>query len=176
MVLVLEAALLSAAPVSAAPQTAQGETRAEIVEPLAVTTVNDLEFGGIAVPAGVGGSVNVDAASGEASYGGAAGFVCLGGSACGTRAATFAVNGEAGRGYIVTLPASARAFPVTGSGPGLIVDQLTSSSRNQPDAVLSGRLDTSGDDVLRVGGTLQIPAGTPAGSYHAEVQIVVSYD
>lgn len=170
--------MLWTAPVHAAPQgaSATGDTRAEIVEPLAITTINDLEFGGIAVPATLGGSVTVDAASSNASYGGAAEYVCLQSSSCGTRAATFAITGEAGRGYIVTLPASAFALPVSGSGPSLLVDQLASSSRNQPGTASGGRLDASGTDLLRVGGSLQIPAGTPSGSYRAEITIVVSYD
>lgn len=155
--------------------TSQGAASAQIVEPIGVIAVSDLEFGAIAVSASEGGEVTIAPESGAAQYSGGARPACSGASQCATGAARFAVSGESGRDYAIGLPSTVTAEHREGGGPGLPVAGLTAWSRNLGTLGPFGRLDHTGSDEVRVGGTLTIPAGTAPGSYVAEVPIVVSY-
>ena len=73
--LVLVCACLVAPHAAAEPGTAQGSVAAVIVEPIALTALHDLDFGGIAVSGTSGGSVTV-AADGSAQHLGVAAAVC----------------------------------------------------------------------------------------------------
>lgn len=154
---------------------AQGLASAEIVEPISVVSLADLSFGGIAASPSENGEVTIAAESGVAEYTGGARAACLAAAGCHTGAAVFALRGEPGRDYALTLPDGAVALPQDGSGRGLPVSSLTAWSRNLAMGGPSGRLDETGDDEVRIGGTLDIPAGTAPGTYAAELHIVVSY-
>ncbi len=181
--LVIRGALLCAAWHAAATaaiaqpdaNTSQGAASAQIVEPIGVVAVSDLEFGAIAVSAYEGGEVTIAPASGAAQYSGGARPACAGTSQCAIGAARFAVTGESGRDYLIGLPSMVTAEHRGGGGPGLPVADLTAWSRNLGTLGPFGRLDQAGSDEVRVGGTLTIPAGTAIGSYVAEVPIVVNY-
>lgn len=153
---------------------AQGSASAVIVEPLAVTAVADLHFGAVAVSDLQPGTVRVPAGSGPASYTGGARAACSEQNDCAAGAALFTVRGEQGRDYDILLPAQVTATARSGGG-ALFVTGLHSQSRNRPGDNLVGKLDMNGSDDVRIGGTLEIPAGSDPRTYSAQVPIVVSY-
>lgn len=165
----------SAANAQPGESTAQGAASATIAEPIGVVPVADLEFGAIAVSASGGGEITVAPASGAVQYSGHARPGCSGSAQCATGAARFSVIGERGRDYAITLPQAVTARHRDRAGPELPVSDLTAWSRNLGSNGPFGRLDHTGSDEVRVGGTLAIPEGTPQGNYVAEVRIVVSY-
>ncbi|MCB2082953.1 MAG: DUF4402 domain-containing protein [Sphingomonadaceae bacterium] len=154
---------------------AQATATAQIIAPLAVTAESDLSFGVVAVSATQGGSITIEPVTGAATYSGAARQTCGANGQCAQSAAIFSVRGEAGRHYRVSLPATVSARLVGMPGAQLEVGGLTSASRNRPGDTASGALDDRGEDEIRIGGTLEIPAGTEPGIYAAEVPIVVFY-
>ena len=156
--------------------TDRGVASASIIKPISVSAQKRLEFGGVAVAANQGGNVTIDPTSEKAAYNGSAEKMCLAAVPCTPGPAVFAVQGEKDRGYRVTLPASVMASAQRGSAPDLVVSQITSFSENSPSNELGGLLDGGGTDTLRIGGQLEIPAGTPPGSYAAEITLVVSYE
>lgn len=179
-VLLCAALVLAISPANARPgstsASASGHSRAEIVTPLRVETLSDLEFGTVAVAAEAGGTVTIDPKSGLAHYHGAAVSHCAANTPCVTRAARFRILGEAGRRYIVELPGHILAHSDNPASPSLSVERLTFASRNAPSAETGGVLDQRGEDFLSIGGTLVIPAGTPSATYRAQIQLVVVYD
>lgn len=156
-------------------QTATGIAVAEIVAPLTVTAIADLDFGGLALQSSNSGSIALDPASGAASYSGVRQISCDG-SPCSPQPARFAIKGIAGRNYRVVLPDSAVANPIEGNGAGLLVSAISSASANLPGSTDRGLLDPDGNDLLQVGGRLDVPAGTTPGHYVAQLHVVVSYD
>ena len=156
-------------------QTATGVASAEIVSPLTIASIADLEFGGIAISGAGEGSLTIDPASGAPSYVGLVQIGCSSGP-CTPHPAQFRVNGVERRSYRVTLPDQTDAIAADGSGNSLQVHSLTSDSRNLPGVQGYGMLDDSGADELNVGGTLSVPASTPPGRYVARVLVVVNYD
>lgn len=165
-------------PASAEPgqsNTAQGMAAATVVEALQARQEQDLSFGAIIAGEQAGGEVVVDPAGGPARYSGAVQAACTGGAAsCQPRPARFAAFGAPGRAYTVTLPAGVAA---TGqrTGARLSVGALLVRSRNRPDAA-GGVLDIHGEDSFTVGGTLTVPAATPADIFRADLPILVQYD
>jgi hypothetical protein len=181
--LALESALFCAAWLAGIPaavaqpgaSTAQGTASAQIAEPVSVVAVSDLSFGAVAVSASEGGAVTVAPASGAVQYSGQARPACSGAAQCAIGAARFAVTGESGRDYAITLPAGVTAHNRARAASGLPVSDLTAWSRNLGTLGPVGRLDQAGADEVRVGGKLAIPAGTAEGIYVAELKIVVMY-
>jgi len=177
-VLVGVAALIASTPALSQNQgsTTFGASRAEIISPISVTALDDLTFGGIAVTSNQGGSVKVLPGAGPAEYSGAAAPACTGTGGCTTNPALFHVRGERNRSYVIAVPAVIYAQATNGTNRELPVSDLTSKSLNLPGASFRGFLNGAGQDEVQVGGTLAIPAGTPPGSYRAEISLVVSYD
>jgi hypothetical protein len=175
---VLAAALVVLAlpgPALAQDGTATGSASASVIRPLAATAVEDLSFGAITVGATAsGGTVAVPPNGGGASYAGSVRQLCSGGGQYQPHPARFAVSGEAGRTYRVTLPAGIVALGQRG-GTGLDVTGMVLHSANRG-STTGGQLDAGGEDSFAVGGTLQVPAGTPADLYRAQFPVTVSYD
>ncbi|QKG70606.1 DUF4402 domain-containing protein [Erythrobacter mangrovi] len=154
---------------------ATGSASAAIVQPITVRALEDLLFGTLAIGTDASGSITVDPASGSVAFLGALRSVC-GAGGCLAHPAVFGVTGEAGRRYRIDAPASAIANPVEGAGPALSVVDIQISVSSLPGNATIGLLDSNGEDRFRLGGTLQVPAGSPAGFYRADVEVVVTYD
>ena len=154
---------------------ANGRAQAQVVRALRARPLADLSFGALVVGQSSGGEVIVSPSGSAASYRGSVRASCLGNAGCSTHPASFAVEGEGGRTYRISLPASIMA---QGSRTSieLPVTSINSRSRNFPAASFGGLLDASGHDFFEVGGTLLVPAGTRADVFRADLPVTVSYD
>jgi hypothetical protein len=152
---------------------APGLATATIIEPLRVRVLADMDFGPIAAGSGNGGTVTIG--SGSARYAGGASAGCSGADCPNPHAARFVISGEPGRSYTITLPDSvtARAVdsPEGATAPPLTVSGLSlhSGSGGSP------RLDAGGSDTVEVGGTIALPADSPATHYRASLSVIVTF-
>lgn len=62
------------------------------------------------------------------------------------------------------------------TGYPLTVSQMSIANTNGPTALGGGQLDQEGEDIFFVGGTLELPAGTPADLYQADLPVSVNYN
>ena len=155
---------------------AAGQASAAIVDPITVRAVEALQFGVIAVARSGAGSITVDPQNGAASFSGSLGPACPRSAACFASPALFDVTGQAGRHYRIDAPASAMAQRERGAGSALTVADIKVSAQSGTGSLSRGLLGNDGKDSFRVGGTLDVPAGTVPGIYRAEIAVVVSYD
>ncbi|QIG54253.1 DUF4402 domain-containing protein [Altererythrobacter sp. BO-6] len=172
-------AVVLAAPLHAAPGsegTAVGVATAEVIAPLKLETLEPLEFGTIAVAPNASGSITVPPSTSPATYSGALSASCSATAFCRAQPAKFAVTGAPGRHYRIEHPSEATAQAVRGSAPLLAVTQISVATESLGGESARGLLGPDGTDGFRIGGTLQIPGGTPAGTYRATLDVVVSYD
>ena len=116
----------------------------------AVSARKDLQFGSVAPDVAIAGTAVVDAAGTKTVTGG---VFDLGGQ---VRAGQFRVQGDKNTAYACTLPAS---IQVTAGASTATVDTFTT------DVPLAGILSNKGRADIKIGGTLQVPAGLAAGSY-----------
>ncbi|KLE34157.1 DUF4402 domain-containing protein [Aurantiacibacter luteus] len=162
-----------------AAASARGGATAAVVDPLRIEYLRDLAFGSLTVGTAGEGAVTVSPAPAGAAprYTGSAAPLCSGGTGadCAPYAAQIAVRGEPGRSYRVDLPASVMASG-RATGRQLAVEDLVVRSRERPLADRRGRLDPQGRDTLEIGGTLRVPAATPADHFRAELAVFVAYD
>ncbi|MDB5000297.1 MAG: YapH protein [Mucilaginibacter sp.] len=133
-------------------KTATATANATIITPIAITKVNDLNFGNI-VATTTGGTVVLTPAGARTEAG-----VQLPAVTGTVSAASFTVTGQDGYAYSVTLPADGYAIK-TGTGTATETMTLTSFISNT-----TGTL-TGGTETLSVGATLNVVANQAAGTY-----------
>ena len=153
---------------------ATGTATASVVAPITVRQVESLRFGTVAT-GDTGGTLTLSPTNGATSVTGSLRSLCPSGSSCTANAGIFAVRGEAGRSYRIAAPAQALAGR-TGGGGALTVSAITIATQSVPGPGPRGILDDAGTDRFKVGGTLEVAPGTAAGTYVAEMEMVVSYD
>lgn len=127
---------------------------AEVVEPLAITEVDSLNFGTFD---NLGGTVVVVPSDDSLSTTGS--LEHFGDN----KRAEFTVTGAPGESYSTTVPSS---ITLTGPGASTMSASLTSSN--------TGTL-TAGTDSLYVGGTLTVASGQAVGTYAATYAITIIY-
>lgn len=146
-----------------AQSTGTGNVSATIVAPITVTETTPLNFGLVAASAAAG-TVTIVAASGEtgASAGGA---TLLSGAT--DVVGVFTFNGAAGTTYDVTIPGS--------------TDITITDGTNNMDVHLTLGGTTTGiaggaNEVVYVGGTLDVGVNQPAGAYAGTYTIQAQYN
>lgn len=147
-------------PASAAPTgAASGTALASVMEPVSVTAEQDLDFGELAD--GQDRSITIDPSNDRLSGD--------------RRAGRFRVRGAAGLNYRIALPSQVFA---EGSRYHLhaTVTELRIRTRNSGATDGRGSLDSTGNDVVFVGGTLRLKPDMPSDRYIATVVVQVSYD
>ncbi len=178
-------AALFAAPSSANAQAGSasdlGVSSAQVVSPIAVREIADLDFGVIAAGAATPGSVKITPGEPAALYSGGAQHACDASCAM-PHYASFEVSGEASRAYTIAAPASVDITgtpypqdPGSPAPPVLQIDQFEVRSASRPQAGPAGQLDTQGHDTFDLGGTLRLPSGVPAARYRVSIAVVVNY-
>lgn len=145
--------------------------RAMIVSAIGISKNHDLLFGQIVSDA-VGGTVSV-AVDGTRTSSGPT-LLDQTGSAYSTfHQASFAITGQPGYIYTITVPSSAVTITSgTGSSaPTMTIDTFVTNGTSGV-RTLDGTLGT---DTLAVGGTLHIAASQTAGSYSGSFNVTVAY-
>lgn len=168
----------------AAAASATGAAAADVISPVAVRQIRDLDFGVLAANADSAGSVRIAPGGSGAIYGGSAHAACASPTQClSPHFAQFEVSGEANRAYTIAAPAQVSvAGEQIGDGlaprfapPLLVIDDIQIRSASRPDAGRAGLLDGSGRDSFDLGGTLWLPAATPPAHFRISVEIIVTY-
>ena len=153
---------------------ATGLARANVVRPVSAVALEDLDFG-IIVAGMTGGRVEIAPMADLPDYTGAARPGCDRSAACpGAHPARFAVSGEAGRGYSISVPASLRIASSEGAA-ALLVDQIRVKTQSRPAAGPLGTLDSAGHDRFEVGATLHLDSARPSARYRGDVPVIVTY-
>lgn len=130
--------------------------------PISLSKGSDLSFGDLL--SGLGSGTVVLGPGGSRTATGGVGLA----SSRPVGAASLQVTGTEHAAYTITLPASAA---LKGSnGQSLTVDHFTSSPSR------TGTLDATGQQLLNVGATLQVPANQAAGTYSGTFRVTVAYD
>lgn len=151
-----------------AKSTAQGH--AEIVAPITITKVTDINFGKLAVHATNGGTVVVTPASGTGRS--ATGGVTFSTANTGTvGAAEFTVGGQGNYTYHLGLPSASLSLVGTPSGT-MTADTWTSSLGVSG----NGTLSSGGSQTIYVGATLNVTGGQTPGVYSSTVPFEVTVD
>ena len=141
---------------SFAQSSAEATATATVIQAIAITNVNDMNFGNVAVSGVTAGAVVLDPQDGSRTATGGVTLPAVQGT---VSAASFTVTGEGSSTYAITLPSG--NHEITNSGTGTMnVNNFTSF----PSVVDGGTL-TAGEQTLNVGATLDIIAGQEPGVY-----------
>lgn len=141
---------------------------------ISITKNGDMNFGTIAASSG-GGTVVLSPSASRTASGG----IILPSSFTGSfSAAQFAVTGEPGYSYVITLPDT---FELTTASAGtdqtMTINTFNSATFNNSATDNTGVL-TGGTDTVSVGATLNVGASQTAGSYTnaAGFEVTVNYN
>ncbi len=150
---------------SFAQATATASATANIITPITIALVTNMNFGNIAVSPTSGGTVVLAPASSRTSTGG----VTLPATTGTVAAASFTVSGASGYTYAITLPTTATLND--GSSHTMGMSAFTSSPSGT--GVLTG-----GTQTLNVGATLTVSAAQAPNSYtnSTAVPVTVNYN
>lgn len=147
-----------------AQASADADAFATIVTPISITQTADLHFGNVAIQAGGGtGTVVLNAETDVRTPGGDVTLPATSGT---VNAASFDVAGTANYTYAITLPSTDHT--ITDGTNTMIVNGFTSFPAT------TGTLDGSGEQVLKVGATLNVGANQPAGTYQSGTPFTVT--
>lgn len=153
------------------PMTATAAASASIITPLKVQATAELSFGSVgSSTAPQGGYVVIASKSGGQVRNSVNITLNRNG---GETPLIRTLTGQPGQSYRITVPAS-----VTTTLNNLTVNAFTLFSANNKDVTTTklAALDSKGSDSLRLGATLVMPYGTPAGTYTARVPVLLAYE
>lgn len=157
--------VLSSATYSFAQATATATATANIITPIAIAHVTDINFGNVSVSATNAGTVVLTPAGTRTLSGGVI-LPALNGT---VSAASFTVSGLAASTYSITLPTT--DLTLTSVGNSMIVNTFTC------DPILKIGTLTGGTQTLKVGATLNVNAAQPVGVYLSPAfNVVVCYN
>jgi hypothetical protein len=139
---------------------ATASTSANIVGPISISKITDMNFGNVAISPVLAGTVVLDPASARTATGGVTLPVITGAVA----AAMFTVAGEAGTTYSISLPGT---ITLTSGLNTMTVDNFTSTPTP------TGSLATGTEDLF-VGATLNVGAAQTSGLYTNASDLVVT--
>lgn len=151
------------------PATATAEVNANIIEPIAITKVQDMVFSDIAVTGG--GTVTLDLADGLTTSG-------VGVSLPATStpfSAEFLVEGSAGYDYNYSMPAPFNLVHTVTPANTIAVSAITSTYDG---TTRNSTLDGSGEDVIKFGATITLIASQAPGFYEntTDFDVTVNYN
>ncbi|MFZ4740023.1 MAG: DUF4402 domain-containing protein [Bacteroidales bacterium] len=151
---------------------ANSSATSEIITPLSIMKTQDMNFGKLAVLAGVPGTCILTTAATRTPGGG----VNLSNST--PTNSIFAVAGESSRNYAITLPSTITVTGPSGSSP-MQIDNLkliTTDLQAERSAPTTSTIDGSGADQITVGGTLNVAGNQAKGSYTGPFTITIAYN
>ena len=145
---------------------------AQVVQPIAITTVTDLNFGILSVGT-VGGTVVVQPTPGGGCTVSQTGDVDVGSTTGATATcAQFDITGANNAFYSVTLPTS---VTITDGGANSMTVNNFQACSITTSLCTSYQLDNTGYDQLTVGATLNVNGGQAQGTYTGTFQVTVEY-
>ncbi|MCB9990740.1 MAG: DUF4402 domain-containing protein [Rhodospirillales bacterium] len=164
--------LLSAATLAALSSVAGGaqaatdalSMSAKIIAAVQVTAQNALDFGSLTYT-GAGGTVTMDATTGNRAAGG---NVSLVGGVAGGDPGTFDLKGAKSAVVVVTMPAT---DTIKNGTKALVVDKFTIGGATK----LTKALATVTSKGFKVGGRLNVTAAAPTGTYTGTVTLTAAY-
>ena len=136
-----------------AQETATATATATIVTPISISNDQDMNFGILSVQSTAGGTAVLTPAGARSVTGG----VTLPADNGTVTPASFTVSGVATYTYSITLPSS--PLTITSGSNTMTVTAFTSTPSG------TGTLNSSGEQTLNVGATLNVSAAQPAGTY-----------
>lgn len=139
---------------------------ATIISAISIVNTAGMDFGQV-VPGASLGTVVLTAGASPTRTGAPVGGPTLGNSTS-VSSAEFDVSGQASSTYSITLPSS--PVTLTSGGNNMTVTAFSSSPSS------TGTLDGSGEQVLYVGGTLNVGAAQVAGVYTGVFDVTVAYN
>jgi hypothetical protein len=154
---------------AAQSSTASANASATIVSPIAIAKTTDLGFGKLAVGA-VGGNVAISTADVVTISGVGTTVSQPAGNTGNPAAAAFAVTGEAGMTYAITLPADGAVSITDGASHTMVVNGFVSNPGT------TGTLSGAGTDTLKVGATLVVGNNQVPGTYTGSFGVTVAYN
>lgn len=134
---------------------------AEFVTPISIAKVTDMNFGTVAASA-ASGTVILDYADGRTTTGG----VSLPAGSTLQSTAEFTVSGEGNSSFSVSIPSS--AITLNGSVAGSVTVGSFESDLGASSALVAGT------KTIKVKATLNVPAGTVAGTYSNASDLIVT--
>lgn len=140
---------------------ATANASANIVAPITITKVTDLQFGTVAVN-GANGTVVLGHSDDRTPGGG----VTLPATTTTVKSAEFTVGGDGNRAFIIELPVSTTLS--NGAGGNMTVNTFTSSLGASSNLA-------SNTATLKVGATLNVSGGQAAGTYTGTFSVRVDY-
>jgi hypothetical protein len=161
---------------------------AKLLVAMALSQTTGLQFGSLVLNGSVASTVAYDPSStdeaGRTFSSGVQASSDTGGNI--PKLAKFAVTGSHSENYALTLPASGKINLTSTVYSGSIddkeimdIDALKIKFANKDygtGALRASTLDASGDDIITLGGTLNISAGQKAGTYTGTYEISVDYN
>ena len=167
----LSAAIFAFSTISFGQDTSTGTANAgaNIITPISIVKVTDINFGDLVPSATTAVTVVMDqtgSITSDAQY-------FLANSSTDRTAASFTITGAAGHAYKINCPATIDLVgPVV--GPGAAEMTLTF---NPSLAINGSTLElTGGTQTLNLGGSLALAANQTAGAYSAEFNVTVAYE
>lgn len=148
-----------------------GSTSATVIRSITLTNSATLSFGRLVLPASGSQTVTYDPAVGSVKLSGAG----SGATSLATptpRLASFAVSGEGGQAFTLTVPSSFTLSGPSGSTP-ITISTLPSASGAQ---TLSGSPGAAGAFNFTVGGSFPITSTTMGGGYSGSFAATVQYN
>ena len=141
--------------------TATADATARVTTAMSVRTINGLFFGDLS-SGPEAGTLELSPNGTRTTTGGVTVNRAVAGSP-----ATFDVQGDPNSTYSITFPAA--VIMDNGSPNTMVVDKFTSSPES------SGYIDGSGQQILYVGGTLNVNSNQAFGTYTGELNVIVDY-
>jgi hypothetical protein len=168
---VLICSLFSVAAGDAAAQSPPANASIIVSGALKLAGVSTLSFGKVQGLPGRTGTVTITLSPSLAAVRRGKDVVLAGGAA--PTALVRTIMDQPGRLYRVQLPTSVRATP---GGYTVSNFRVWSDLRGDITATKLGQLGVTGEDTLRIGATLSVPAGAPAAVYDADIPVTVLYE
>ena len=155
-----------AAAQSSSSQTTSGS--ATIIQPITLTKSTDLAFGKIVRPSSGTNTVSVDEATGARATVGGGNATLL---ASTVSRAAYAVAGEGGQTFSISMPASFNMTRAGGAETLTVTLAATAAS-----GTLSGSLGSAGSASFGVGGSVPLSSSTATGAYTGTFDVTVAYN
>ncbi len=149
------------------------DANAQILGAIALTAVQDLEFGGIVPDASTSGTVIIDIADGRTKTG----SLTLTASSITPKSGAYTVTGTGFVPYVITVPtAPFNLTNTTGTGnETMAVTNMTCSKGTLTAGSVGSVFVAGGTDAFKVGGTLAVGAAQIPGVYHGTFNVTVAY-